>query len=327
MRLSLGEAETLCADAAMAAGALPQTAEALARSVVEAEARGNRAVGLAHMVDYLEALRAGRLDGQAVPALTRPAPVFTVSDAGGGAAHTGFHQALPHLMGTARALGCAVFAGRNAFTCGALGHFVQPFAEAGLVALAATNGPALMAVEGGSKPVFCTNPLAFAAPRGSAPPILFDQASSATAFVSLRERAARGESLPPGWAIDAEGRPTTDPAAALRGALVAFGGSRGANIALMVEVLSAGLTGARWSLDAPSFSQGGDCPATGLFVLALDPACVDPGFAERMEEHAVRLAKGGVHLPGEAGAKAQAQAAREGLDVDPALVERIRAFG
>ena len=100
-----------------------------------------------------------------------------------------------------------------------------------------------MTVAGARRPVYCTNPLAFAAPVADGPPLLIDQASSATAYVELRRYADRGEALPPGWAVDADGRPTTDPNAALRGALLAFGGARGANIALMVEVMAAGLDG------------------------------------------------------------------------------------
>ena len=93
-----------------------------------------------------------------------------------------------------------------------------------------------MTVAGAKTPVYCTNPIAFAAPLDEGPPLLIDQASSATAFVELRRYAERGEALPPGWAVDADGQPTTDPHAAMRGALLAFGGARGANIALMVEV-------------------------------------------------------------------------------------------
>ena len=92
-------------------------------------------------------------------------------------------------------------------------------------------------------------------------PLVIDQATSATAYVNLRKAAEHGEPIPEGWAIDAAGQPTTDARAALDGLLLAFGGKRGANIALMVEVLAAGMTGANWSLDCPPFDQGSDSPA------------------------------------------------------------------
>lgn len=272
--MSLEDARRLCERAAMALGASAETARSLAASVVAAEAEGQKTVGLAHFIDYLDALEAGRIDGSAVPMVTRPLPAIFHSDARGGAAHTGFDQAFDDLVATAKTLGVAVFAQRNAYTCGALGYFAGRLASRGLVALAATNGPALIAPEGATKPVYCTNPLAFAAPTASGPALLIDQSSSATAFVNLRLAAKEGRPIPEGWAIDADGRPTTDAAAAVKGALLAFGGARGANIALMVEVLAAGLSGANWSLDAPSFTSGSESPGTGLFVAARSKSVV-----------------------------------------------------
>ena len=179
----------------------------------------------------------------------------------------------------------ALFTQRNAFTCGSLSYFVGRLAERGLAAIAATNGPPLLAGSGSTKPVFCTNPMAFGAPVAGGPPLIIDQSSSATAFVNIRAAANAGKSIPPGWALDAEGAPTTDPFAAMKGALLAFGGGRGANIALMVEVLSAGFNGANWSLDAPPFGVGAEGPGTGMTVIALAPRLIDPDFAERLARH------------------------------------------
>ena len=322
--LSLDEARRLCERAAMALGASAETARSLAASVVAAEAEGQATVGLAHFIDYLDALEAGRIDGRASPVVTRPLPAIFHSDARGGAAHTGFDQAFDDFVATARTLGVAVFAQRNAFTCGALGYFAGGLADRGLVALAATNGPALIAPAGASKPVYCTNPLAFAAPTASGAALLIDQSSSATAFVNVRLAAKEGRPIPEGWAIDADGQPTTDAAAAVKGALLAFGGSRGANIALMVEILAAGLTGANWSLDAPSFTSGGDSPGTGLFVAAVEPAAFGPGFAQRLEDHLERLSTGyGVHVPGAAKAASRARSVRDGIAIPREIYERI----
>jgi (2R)-3-sulfolactate dehydrogenase (NADP+) len=195
------------------------------------------------------------------------------------------------------------------------------------VALAATNGPALMAGAGSIKPVYCTNPLSFAAPLGDGPPLVIDQASSATAFVNIRKAAEDGDPIPEGWALDASGNPTTDPAAAMKGALLAFGGNRGANIALMVEMLAAGVTGANWSLDAPSFMQGAENPGTGLFVVAIEPKLLDPDFERRAGEQAERLRRRyGVHIPGRAGAEAAEQAAARGVTVSREVVQRISDY-
>ena len=199
-------------------------ARSIAAAAVSAEADGQPAVGLAHYRDYLSGLETGRIDGQAVPVITRPAGAIILSDARGGAAHPGFDLAFDDLVATARQFGLCMFVQNNAFTCGALGYFAERLAAEGLVALAATNGPAFLAGAGSTKPVYCTNPLAFAAPVDGGPPLVIDQSSSATAYVNISRAAERGEPIPEGWALDAAGKPTTDARAAMAGALVAFGG-------------------------------------------------------------------------------------------------------
>ena len=325
--LSMNEAEALCVRAAMACGASRETAVALARSAVAAEAEGMPNVGLAHFLDYLEALRSGRIKGDAAPDISRPAPAVILSDAKGGAAHTGFDRAFGDIVETARQFGLSLFSQRGAYTCGSLGYFAFRLADEGLVAFAATNGPALLAGSGGRSRVFCTNPMAFAAAQAGGPPLLIDQASSATAFVSIRKAAAEGRPLPEGWALDAEGNPTTDAKAALDGVLVAFGGERGANIALMVEVLAAGLSGANWSLDAPPFNKGGESPATGLFVLAIAPTLFAPDFAERMKIQLERLAVDhSVHIPGLGKGDARSRARKEGIRVAGSVLAEIESL-
>ena len=327
MQLSLDQATALCRMAALGAGAGEEAAGVLSRAIVTAEAEGNDAVGLSHLLAYLDSLTAGRIDGKAEPAIARPALAVFLSDARRGIAHTGFERALEDVAKAARLFGIAVFAQKNAYTCGALGWFTRRLAERGLVALATTNGPALMAGGGSIRPVYCTNPLSFAAPMAGGAPLVIDQASSATAFVKLRKAAEAGKPIPEGWAVDAGGNPTTDPAEAMKGALLAFGGERGANIALMVEVLAAGLTGANWSLDAPSFMAGTENPGTGLFVLAIEPKLLDARFEQRMRDQIERLGAGyGVYVPGAGKAEAAARAAAVGLDVPTEVVKRISDF-
>lgn len=297
-RLSLDEATGLAARAGRVAGLSDAAALALARATVSANAHGKGSSGFSHLIDYLSAARAGRIVGDAEPVLSSPAPAMIHCDARGGIAQLGFDRAFDDLRRRALTFGIALFAGKGSYTTGELGYYPRRLAEAGLVAFAATSGPALMTVKGAKKPIYCTNPIAFAAPLEEGPPLLIDQASSATAFVQLRHYAERGEALPPGWAVDADGEPTVDPQAALRGALLAFGGARGANIALMVEVMAAGLTGANWALDAPSFTSGDRPPGSGLLVIAIAPALLVPDFPNRLRAQLDRLDKLGVHIPG-----------------------------
>ena len=322
--ISMEEALALCESAAIVAGANAEVANSLARSAVAAEAEGQASVGLAHFVDYLEALEAGRIDGHAVPEITCPAGAIILSDAKGGAAHPGFDRAFDDLVDTAQKFGVTIFSQKNAYTCGALGYFAGRLAERGLAALAATNGPALVAGAGGTKPVYCTNPLAFAAPAAGGPPLLIDQSSSATAFVNIRKAAYAGQSIPEGWALDSVGNPTTDASAAVKGTLLAFGGSRGANIALIVEVLSAGLSGANWSLDAPPFMTGSQSPGTGLFVLAIEPKLLDPDFETRLRSQVDRLSgEYGVHIPGRGKVAMRQKSREQGFAVPQPVYDEI----
>jgi len=283
------------------AGAGEATAAALARATVAAELQGKPVVGFLHLVDYLEGFVAGRIARDTAPVITYPAPTMIHVDAGGGIAQLGYDLAFDDLRRRAASLGVAIFSLRNSFTSGELGYYVRRLAEVGLVALAATNGPALAAPPGAKEPVYCTNPIAFAAPVAGGPALVIDQSSTATAYVNVRNYASRGEPLPPGRAVDHEGRETLDAASALRGALLTFGGTRGGNIALMVEVLAAGLSGAHWSLDAPAFDAGARSPGIGLFVLALAPDLLAPDFAARMADQSDALAGRGVHVPNRSG--------------------------
>jgi (2R)-3-sulfolactate dehydrogenase (NADP+) len=319
-RFTLVEATDLAVRAIRAAGASDEAALSLARATVSANAYGKGSSGFSHLMDYLSALRAGRIVGPAEPLITSPAPAAIHCDARGGIAQHGFDRAFDSLSERARTFGIALFAQNGSYTTGELGYYPRRLAEGGLVAFAATSGPALMTVAGAGTPVYCTNPIAFAAPLDQGAPLLIDQASSATAFVQLRHYAERGETLPAGWAVDADGQPTTDPKAALRGALLAFGGARGANIALMVEVMAAGLAGANWALDAPSFTSGDRSPGAGLLVIAIAPMVLAPDFPQRLRLQLDRLAELGVHIPGR-------RAATATIELPDALVAEIERVG
>ncbi|WP_432430861.1 Ldh family oxidoreductase [Shinella zoogloeoides] len=230
--LSPTEAMDLARTALMRVGMAEAAAAALARATLDAEMAGKRTVGFLHLTDYLRSLVDGRIAGRAEPLITSPVPAIMKCNAMGGVAQHGFSLAHEELVAKARTFGIAVFSLHNSYTTGELGWYAARLAEEGLVALAATNGPALMAGAGSRQPVYCTNPLAFAAPLEDGRLLLIDQASSMAAFVDIREAAARGKSIPDGWALDQEGEPTRDPFAAMQGALLAYGGTRGANIAL-----------------------------------------------------------------------------------------------
>jgi (2R)-3-sulfolactate dehydrogenase (NADP+) len=273
-------------------------AVSLAKAVLAAELAGKRSVGFEHLLDYLDGFAKGRIAGAAKPEISFPAPALIRVDAKGGIAQLGFDRAFDDIVERATRHGVALFAQTNSYTVGELGYYTRRLAESGLVSLAACNASAQMTTLESRKAVFGTNPISLAAPMEGRKPLVIDQSSSATAFVNVRRAAEQAEAIPAGWAIDAAGTPTTDAREAVRGLLLAFGGMRGANIALIVEILAAGLTGANWSMDAPSFSNGTESPGIGLFIVAIKPDLLAPGFAARLSAQIERLAAQGVRIPG-----------------------------
>lgn len=286
-RLTLEELETLCQAAVRSAGGSAATARALARATVAAEVRRNSAVGAAHLLDYLDALRHGRLAGDAEPRITAARAATLTVDAANGTAQQAFDTVAEDLVRRARDCGVAVLSIHRSFPAGELGYYAHRLAEEGLAALTGSNSPALVSVFGAREAVTGTNPMAFALPHPDGPR-MFDQAASATAWVNIRTAAERGEPIPDGWALDPQGEPTTDAAAGMMGALLPFGGAKSANIALMVELLAA-MSGGAFSLDAAPFDEGDEPPSVGLFAVAIDPTAFDPDYPARAEKHLQRL--------------------------------------
>jgi (2R)-3-sulfolactate dehydrogenase (NADP+) len=278
---------SMCSTAITTAGGDERTAAALTDAVLSAERRGKTAVGVAHLFDYLDALECGRLNGTPRPVVRHERRSVITVTADDGIAQLAFLAAHPALLAAAREGGVAVLSITDAFTAGELGYYTSQVAAEGLVALAGANSPALMSLYDAPDALTGTNPFSFALP-GRPSPRLIDQASSAVAWVRIRDAAAAGEPIPPGWALDATGAATTDAAAALLGHLLPFGGIKGSNIALIIELLSV-LSGASFSMDAPDFASGAQPPRVGLFLVALDPAAFAADYLRRVEDHLERL--------------------------------------
>lgn len=323
-RLSLADATTFARQLCLAHGTSYAVATALATATVSAQAHGQHEVGFGHLPDYLSGFATGRIATAAEPIVTQVAPAMIRCDAARGIAQLGFDRAFPALCSNAHQLGIALFAQFNAFTCGELGYYTRRLAREGLVALAFTNGSPLLTVAGQSRPLYSTNPIAFAAASDTGRLLAIDQASSATAYVNLLRAAEAGEAIPTGWAVDAQGNETRSAREALHGTLLAFGGGRGANIALMVEVLAAGVTGANWSLDAGDFRAGSESPGAGMLVVGIAPRLLVECFASRLDEQMNRLEALGVYLPGKGKEQAYARAVREGISLPLAAYDAFR---
>jgi len=298
---------------------VPQiSALSVARALVGAEADGLKGHGLSRVATYRGMVIANKIVAGAVPVASRPLPGVLAIDACQGFAYPAMDLALAELPAIARAQGIAVAPIRRSNHCGAAGLIVEALADKGLVALLFANTPAAIAPWGGSAPVFGTNPIAFAAPLRGRPAIVIDLAVSKVARGNLLAAKQKGETIPEGWALDSQGKPTTDPEAGLKGTMVPMGDAKGAALAFMIETLAAALVGAKLGFEASSFlDEAGRPPETGQLIIAIDPGAVSgQAFGQRMAALAAAVeSQSGARLPGLRRVKLREAAARSGIAI------------
>ncbi len=300
---------------------LPQEgAKACADILLEAELEGLRSHGLARLPIYTAQLERGGLNPRPAMRLKVLRPGFLFLETDGAPGPWAALRAVEALVPRARAQGIAAVAVRGAGHVGPLGPYVRRLAGEGLVGLAFANTPPALA----PGPILGTNPLALAAPK-EGEPLVVDLALSVAARGKILEKAQRGEPIPEGWAVDREGRHTTDPRAALEGALLPLGGGKGLALAVLVEVLAGALAGGVLSPDLPlPWVRPEARVHPGLLLLALDPGEEADGLRMALDRLGAALAAVGGRLPGGERAWWRERAQKEGLEVDEALWEAIR---
>ena len=309
-------------------GASPEQARPTARALVMAERDGQSGHGLSRVASYAAQLRSGKVVGRAEPKLERVSPAASRVDGAHGFAYPALDLAVEAVAASARRQAVAVAAVRRSHHFGQAGATVERLAADGFVALLFGNSPRAMAFHGGTTPRLGTNPIAFAAPVPERPALVIDLATSAVARGRIVGAQKAGRAIPEGWAVDAAGAPTTDPAVALDGALLPMGGAKGSALALMVEVLAAALTGSAFGWEASSLFEGaGPAPDLGQTLIALDPnALSGGGFGARMAGLARAVADDGARLPGDRRLEARALADARGIAAPQTLHEEITAL-
>ncbi len=302
MEITLDSIEATTARALAAHGASEAVAASVSAAVRAAEGNGNRICGLYYVESYCLQLRSGRVDGWATPVVTSTRPGAIRVDGQLGFAQPAFDAGFDSALEAARACGVAGLSIEHTHTCTAVGYFTERLGRAGVIAFGCTNASPRVAPPGGSVALLGTNPLALAVPDGQGGIAFgFDFSTSAVALGRITMAAAAGEDIPLGWAIDNTGTPTTDPQAALAGSLVSTGGYKGFGLGLMVEILAAGLTGGRASVEVPPLKATDGPPHDlGQFYLLIDPEAFT---AERLHALTAQLrdlvdAQPGSRLPG-----------------------------
>ncbi|PIB60406.1 Ldh family oxidoreductase [Pseudomonas sp. 2822-17] len=311
-------------------GTSPEVAAILAHNCASAERDGAHSHGVFRIPGYLSTLASGWVNGKAVPVVTDVASGFVRVDACNGFAQPALAVARGLLVEKARSAGIALMAIHNSHHFAALWPDVEPFAEEGLVALSVVNSMTCVVPHGADRPLFGTNPIAFAAPRADGAPIVFDLATSAIAHGDVQIAARKGERLPPGMGVDSLGQPTTDPKAVLEGgALLPFGGHKGSALSMMVELLAAALTGGNFSFEFNwADHPGARTPWTGQLLIVIDPSkTAGQNFAERSQELVRQMHAAGLRrLPGDRRHRTRARSLEAGIELQAQDLAQLQAL-
>ncbi|HSF32006.1 MAG TPA: Ldh family oxidoreductase [Candidatus Tectomicrobia bacterium] len=330
-RLTLDQVHALAWEVLRFHGVSADHALAIAETITAAERDDCKSHGLFRLPGYVSSVRSGKVTPDAIPEVRELAPAVVHVDGKNGFAPLALQGGRAPLVDKARRHGIAALAVTQIYHFAALWPEVEALAQDGLVAFAFTAAMSYVAPAGGNKPLYGTNPMAFAWPRANHPPLVFDQASSASARGEIQLHLRDGTAIPEGWAIDAAGHPTTDPAAALAGAQLPFGGYKGAGIALMIELLAGALIGEVFSFEASvRDNNDGGPPIGGELMIAIDPArCVTHGDRQRQLAHAEQLfmkilAQEGTRLPSDRRYAARQRTTTQGITIPQALYGELQ---
>ena len=325
-RLQLDELHTLIFDILVAHNTDPDNAERVAKALVAAEADGQKGHGASRVPSYAGQARSGKVDGHAVPEAIRLSDSAAVIDARDGFAYPAIELARQSLLAGLSASPMAAAVIRNSHHSGVIAHHIEPLARAGYVAMSVGNGPQAIAPWGGHRGLFGTNPIAFAAPRAAHPPLVIDMSLSKVARGRINVAAQAGEPIPVGWAFDAAGKPTTDAREAMAGTMAPVGDAKGAQLALMVEILAGALSASCFGFESSShYATEGPPPRAGQFLLAMDPGPFSEGrFGSRLEDLLAAIEEQpGTRLPGRRRFALREQAQRDGVTIPRALHEQL----
>ena len=256
----------------VAAGVPEKNAGLTARAIVTSDVWGNPSHGLMRLPFYLQRITMGGVNAGANLNIISERGAITSIDGEDGLGHWQVWEAAQLGVSKAKEFGISLVSVKNSSHCGALGVYLYPALDAGQISMIFTNGPAVMPAVGGNAPLLSTSPIASGIP--SNPPMIIDLSTSAVARGKIANAAKAGGSIPEGWAVNAKGEPITDAKEALMGMLAPLGGAKGFALGLMVESLSAGLSGGALSREVPDmFNPDDDTKPQSIShtVITIDP--------------------------------------------------------
>ena len=299
--LSLDEIYSLAKNVMLANGCDTANAEALADIICRAERDGSHSHGLFRVPGYVKALRSGKVDGKAKPTIRHLTPAVIQVQGHGCFAPLAQAVGLPALTEATEKIGIAALSLVGVHHFAALWPETEYLADRGFVGIACTAYMPAVAPAGSNEALFGTNPLSFAWPRPGHNPVVYDMATASMAMGDVQIAARDGREVPLGTGLDANGQPTTDPAEIAKGVLLPFGGYKGSAIAMMVELLAAGMTGEQFSFEArDTDNKDGGPPRGGEMIIGMSPAIIaGDGWQDHVEGFVQKLSNiDGVRMPG-----------------------------
>jgi len=330
IRLTPKAARKLIFAALTGAGTAPANATYFTEAILDTELSGLEGHGFYWLQYYCEHVQSGKVDGKAKPSVRKLSPTAFRVDAKRGFAHPAIEQGFAKLIPAAKKFGIAGMAVHNSYNAATLGFHTGTLARAGLVAFGFTNAMPVIAPVGGAKPVIGTNPLSFAVPGKTGKiALLIDQSSSAVAWTAVKRAADEGKPIPLGWALDSDGKPTTDPDKGLEGSMAPSGGYKGFGQGLIVEVMCAAVAGAFRGPQMGSFMANDGKPiGCGQFFIAIAPDGFSGGQFARQVAALAKSITGqmGARLPNSRRAANQQRLAKVGIPIDKTLYERLKSF-
>ena len=329
IKISQTDLETLLSVALQNHNTAQTNAHSVAQALAQAQCDGQIGHGVSRIASYCHQAKSGKVDGHATPVVTMSTSAAVHIDAANGFAFPALDLAIDQLTTLAKNTGvsCATISRSHHF--GVAGWHVERLAKQGCVGLIVGNSPAAIAPFGGARPLFGTNPIAFAAPRAEDDPLVIDLSLSKVARGKVMVAAKEGRQIPQGWGLDSNGQPSTDPNAVLEGSMLPMGDAKGAALVMMVEILAAALTGANYGFEASSFFDAkGPSPGVGQTVLCFYPESLSGAkFSQRLEFLInTILMDPGTRLPGTKRLEMRKQAELQGISVSNVLYDELLAL-
>ncbi|MEM7403924.1 MAG: Ldh family oxidoreductase [Pseudomonadota bacterium] len=329
VRMTLAELRALIETILVAHNTRADIARKVAAALASAEADGQKGHGASRVPSYAGQARSGKVNGNVEPEVLDLGVAAAIVDACDGFAYPAIELAQHTLIERLQHSPVAAVSIRNTHHSGVVAHHVEPLAAAGCIGISMGNGPQAIAPWGGNRGLFGTNPIAFAAPREHEPPLVIDMSLSKVARGRINVAAQAGDTIPEGWAFDAEGQPTTDARAAMAGTMAPMGDAKGAQLVLMVEILSGALSASCFGFESSSYFEAeGEPPRAGQFLLGINPGPYsEQRFGARLETLLEAIeTQPGARLPGYRRLESRAEAERDGITLPAHLHAQLEAL-